>query len=70
MFSVTIWRNDTPAENKGKIEFQVENEKVAPLNRLLLSNPLLPLFHWCDVNGVMGFLASNLIAKVEIKEVK
>ncbi len=71
MFSVTIYRSDTASENKGKIEFKVESEeRVQALVSVLGAATLPPLFGWVDVDGKAGFLASSLIAKVEISENK
>jgi len=71
MFSVTIWRNDTSAENKGKVEFKVEDKDKANIFQAqFLRNELPDFVVWKDVNDVWGGLRSAAISRVEIKEVR
>ncbi len=69
MFSVTIYRNDTSAESKGKIEFKVKDFSEAHLFALQLrADPPPPMLACHDVDDVLTFIPFSAVAKVEIKE--
>ncbi len=71
MFSVTIYRNDTPAESRGQIKFKVKGyEEAQQVVNSLSEKDLPPMIGWQDVDGKIIFFPSTSIAKVEIQEDK